>query len=861
MNKMVAPKLTAWKRSNQGTIKDFGAAIDKYGINAYPYACSFISKNGRDVDFQNTETGEATSTYGNQKNIAVGKDSTAIVYISGDDVKLKLIVDEAYNGSVYDLPHLAGTNPVYGKSLHIVYVESEEDIDEESYLVSWLSKDDVSGAGKYVANFAHLVFYTSDGGQKCHSERYSATYSTTDYVVFLGTPMFDYSDPDYTDAYYPSARVVGGAAPSYSLIKFIINVNTSFGGTGYTSVSVASNTNKTLRGVSVSDTYQVVQEEDITGAPFSDLAYSSDFGINRTVFGGTNEDYILQASRNGFIYVTKSNGVYKGTITDATPDTIAWELITYYGTDYTFLGLDVSDTDILIVLKDASYEYMLLLNDITEIGLSSAVIDEAINSSKGNCEIKCADNTNIYETVGDITIYDRNSVKVFRGYYTPSSSKFTINLEGIERELLNRMTNRSFAAKTLNFMADAILSDDSVMEIGNNALPVVVNYTQQWSNSVPQHIALETLGAMGIAFYRNFVDACDFYTIAAPSSSGKKIIFGTTSAVLEAELINEIDQINKLVIFGAYVADTDGAATAGVLQITFDDEIDQNLNGIKPLYLRRHDLETYDAVLAYGTEVWTRRKSTEDNIFVYKVKLFGTTFFKAGDTIAIENASFVSENMVDTDYFIIRAQVDVVQEWTILWLCTSISPTQNVYNDLLTLSAQSPLESAADSTQGDQTTKISITELVGGGQSAVVAGGGTEYGDVAAFADHEYAGITVECNVSQTVVLGDWVYINTSGNARLAKSNAIATSYCIGVCVVGAATGSDATILIDGVIRDDSFVSQTPGKPVYLSSTTVGDIATAPPSANGYCVSIVGNAIAEKIILVKPSPMIIEIIA
>jgi len=43
----------------------------------------------------------------------------------------------------------------------------------------------------------------------------------------------------------------------------------------------------------------------------------------------------------------------------------------------------------------------------------------------------------------------------------------------------------------------------------------------------------------------------------------------------------------------------------------------------------------------------------------------------------------------------------------------TVAPNQKVYNDMLAIGAQTPLEAAASSTQGAQSTKYSIAEVLG----------------------------------------------------------------------------------------------------------------------------------------------------
>ncbi len=81
-----------------------------------------------------------------------------------------------------------------------------------------------------------------------------------------------------------------------------------------------------------------------------------------------------------------------------------------------------------------------------------------------------------------------------------------------------------------------------------------------------------------------------------------------------------------------------------------------------------------------------------------------------------------------------------------------------------------------------------------------------------------------------------------------ADANAAGEFPAIGLVVAATDDGSEAKVLIRGVVRNEGWSGLTPGGAVYLSATAGGITQTAPSTA-GDCVQIVGFALSDREIL------------
>ena len=118
-------------------------------------------------------------------------------------------------------------------------------------------------------------------------------------------------------------------------------------------------------------------------------------------------------------------------------------------------------------------------------------------------------------------------------------------------------------------------------------------------------------------------------------------------------------------------------------------------------------------------------------------------------------------------------------------------------------------------------------------------------GDVAPSQDHKGTGVVVKMTATDGVGLMEAVYINGSGKLDEADADAVGTMPAIGVALEANASGSDAVIkvLIQGVLRDDTF-DFTPGADLFIgTSDNAGLITETAPSGSGDTVQKVGVAL------------------
>ncbi len=128
--------------------------------------------------------------------------------------------------------------------------------------------------------------------------------------------------------------------------------------------------------------------------------------------------------------------------------------------------------------------------------------------------------------------------------------------------------------------------------------------------------------------------------------------------------------------------------------------------------------------------------------------------------------------------------------------------------------------------------------------------------------DHSYTGIKIVLTAAANSVIGDVVYLASSGKATFCKSDAIAN------CPYAFAIFADPTIaanaagnwLTNGTIRDDTW-NWTVGSPIYVSATgtTANTLTQTAPSAAHNVVMSVGVALSSHVIYFFGSLIPIEL--
>ena len=110
-----------------------------------------------------------------------------------------------------------------------------------------------------------------------------------------------------------------------------------------------------------------------------------------------------------------------------------------------------------------------------------------------------------------------------------------------------------------------------------------------------------------------------------------------------------------------------------------------------------------------------------------------------------------------------------------------------------------------------------------------------------------YTGLTASLTANAAVGIGDVCYINSSGNAVIAKADAIADASGLVMAAGATGAGGTTTFLVHGTIQDSSTITLTAGAFYYLSTTgTTGNTltATAPSGANNV-IQILGWALGN----------------
>ncbi|MEI6577717.1 MAG: hypothetical protein WCO63_16190 [Bacteroidota bacterium] len=128
--------------------------------------------------------------------------------------------------------------------------------------------------------------------------------------------------------------------------------------------------------------------------------------------------------------------------------------------------------------------------------------------------------------------------------------------------------------------------------------------------------------------------------------------------------------------------------------------------------------------------------------------------------------------------------------------------------------------------------------------------------------DHSYTGIKIVLTAAANSVIGDVVYLASSGKATFCKSDAIANCpYAFAICADATiAANASGNWLTNGTIRDDTW-SWTVGSPIYVSSTgtTANTLTQTAPSAAHNVVMSVGIALSSHVMYFFGSLIPIEL--
>lgn len=114
-------------------------------------------------------------------------------------------------------------------------------------------------------------------------------------------------------------------------------------------------------------------------------------------------------------------------------------------------------------------------------------------------------------------------------------------------------------------------------------------------------------------------------------------------------------------------------------------------------------------------------------------------------------------------------------------------------------------------------------------------------------------GLTISGTAGETVgasLTGTPVYLKSDGKWWVSNATSAGTYPVIGITTTGMNANTSTTILLQGVVRNDSW-SWTVGGTMYLSAT--GTLTQTAPSTTGQCVQVVGVALSTTHILFNPS--------
>jgi len=126
--------------------------------------------------------------------------------------------------------------------------------------------------------------------------------------------------------------------------------------------------------------------------------------------------------------------------------------------------------------------------------------------------------------------------------------------------------------------------------------------------------------------------------------------------------------------------------------------------------------------------------------------------------------------------------------------------------------------------------------------------------------DQDYDGMTLT-GITAGEALSAWelVYLDeTEEQWLLADANAAGKFPAVGLVVAACAEDAEATVLVMGTCRNDTWTWTAPGKAIYLS-ITAGTLTETAPTTSGDCVQIVGRALASNIIYFHPYSCWIEL--
>lgn len=123
--------------------------------------------------------------------------------------------------------------------------------------------------------------------------------------------------------------------------------------------------------------------------------------------------------------------------------------------------------------------------------------------------------------------------------------------------------------------------------------------------------------------------------------------------------------------------------------------------------------------------------------------------------------------------------------------------------------------------------------------------------------DHTATGLSATMTAGEDLTIGELVYIKSDGKVWLADADAEATGRSIGVATASISADAAGVILLEGVVRDDSW-NWTVGGEIF-TGTTAGAMTQTAPSGSGDQVQVVGIALTADVVLFRPSLDVVQV--
>ena len=120
--------------------------------------------------------------------------------------------------------------------------------------------------------------------------------------------------------------------------------------------------------------------------------------------------------------------------------------------------------------------------------------------------------------------------------------------------------------------------------------------------------------------------------------------------------------------------------------------------------------------------------------------------------------------------------------------------------------------------------------------------------------NHDYSGDIGTFTAGETLSQSNLVYFKSDGKVWKANSGAIATMLVMGFAVAGITSAATGTILLRGIVRDDSWSWTIGSNAVIYASGTSGALTQTVPSTTDSVVQVVGFALSATSIYFNPSP-------